>query len=321
MSPTPEPYSRLLAYLQLLRLPNVFTAVADVAMGFIFVRGAADLARGDSRAVGELALLIVASSLLYLAGMVLNDWFDLEVDRRERPERPLPSGRIAAASAARLGWTLLAFGVLAASAAGYMLGSLLPTLVAATLALCIVSYDGILKRTPLGPAAMGGCRSLNVLLGMTASGTLWRGEHLLVAAAVGVYIAGVTFYAREEAREGSGRDTARGVRPSHLLTAITVMMLGIALLAQLPAFIPLTVPAPRWHLFVLLLGALIAWQCLRAVIDPHPLRVQTAVKQSILSLVLLDAAVVLAVSGPTPAIAVLALLIPAVLLGRWIYST
>ena len=324
--PTPAPSSRLLAYLQLLRLPNVFTAMADVAMGFIFVRGVVDLGcvdlgradfgRAGSTAALELAVLIVASSLLYLAGMVLNDWFAYDVDRQERPERPLPSGRITPTTAARLGWGLLISGLIAASAAGYLLGSALPLGVAVALAVCIILYDGILKRTPLGPLAMGGCRTLNVLLGMSAAGIFWRplwqAENYLVAAAIGVYTAGVTFYARSESKRSSRR---------RLLLGIAVMMSGIVLLAQLPSLMRLTIPGPKWQLFMLLLGTLIAWQCLRPVIDPRPRRVQMAVKQSILSLVLLDAAIVLAVAGPVAAVAVLGLLIPTVLVGWWVYST
>ena len=42
--------------------------------------------------------------LLYMAGMVLNDVYDFEVDARRRPERPLPSGRITARRA--LAWGL-----------------------------------------------------------------------------------------------------------------------------------------------------------------------------------------------------------------------
>ena len=57
------------------------------AMGVLFVQQAL---------VPPLAvlLLVAASVFLYLAGMVLNDVYDVEIDRRERPDRPLPSGRI-----------------------------------------------------------------------------------------------------------------------------------------------------------------------------------------------------------------------------------
>ena len=80
--------SRLLAYLQLFRLPNVFTAMADIAMGFWFTQPMFSV-----RMRLVFALLLLASSLMYTAGMVLNDVFDLEIDRQERRSRPLPSGQ------------------------------------------------------------------------------------------------------------------------------------------------------------------------------------------------------------------------------------
>src|SRR5690349_2557159 len=84
-----------LEYLRLLRAPNVFTAVADVTMGYVAVTA------GNVQ-IPTLAILIAASAMLYMAGMVLNDVFDVEVDRKERPHRPLPSERIPMASATRL---------------------------------------------------------------------------------------------------------------------------------------------------------------------------------------------------------------------------
>ena len=63
--------STLRSYIELMRLPNVFTAMADVAMGFLFVQ-ASDwhwVAWWDS---WTLALLLAASSLLYISGIVLN---------------------------------------------------------------------------------------------------------------------------------------------------------------------------------------------------------------------------------------------------------
>ena len=90
------------AYLQLVRLPNVFTAMADVLLGYLFTHPRLE-------PVGHFALLLVASSMLYLAGMVLNDYFDQEQDARERPARPLPSGRVTPQAARLLGGAV-AFG-------------------------------------------------------------------------------------------------------------------------------------------------------------------------------------------------------------------
>ena len=79
---------RWFAWLQLVRLPNVFTAAADVAMGYL-------VTHDTLRPATHFALLAAASCLLYLSGMVLNDVFDADADARERPERPIPSGRVA----------------------------------------------------------------------------------------------------------------------------------------------------------------------------------------------------------------------------------
>ena len=84
------------AYLQLLRLPNVFTAMADMLLGFLFTHQTLE-------PWPQFVLLLGSSSLLYLAGMVLNDYFDRDQDARERPLRPIPSGRVSAANARKLG--------------------------------------------------------------------------------------------------------------------------------------------------------------------------------------------------------------------------
>ena len=85
-----SPDSPLRAYLELLRLPNLFTAAADVAMGFLFVRATWAAPRHD----WLLVPVALASILLYASGVVLTDVFDRTIDSRQRPERPLPSGRI-----------------------------------------------------------------------------------------------------------------------------------------------------------------------------------------------------------------------------------
>jgi len=69
-------------YLELMRLPNVFTAVAGAAMGFLFV--CEPITATDA---WLLVFLLASSSLLYLAGVVLNDVFDMELDAHQRPDR------------------------------------------------------------------------------------------------------------------------------------------------------------------------------------------------------------------------------------------
>lgn len=334
--------SPLLDYLRLLRLPNVFTAMADVAMGFVFVHSVAGPQHvGESLADrlwarGVFPLLVLASSLLYLAGMVLNDVFDIEVDRKERPERPLPAGRIPLATATRLGYGLLIGGVVLAWLAGLLAPwqGALPWragVVATLLAGCVLAYDRALKQTSVGPMAMGACRFLNVLLGMSVAAgddldswlTLaYTPPQLIAAAGIGVYIAGVTLFARDEAGES---------RRFQLGAALAVMVLGIVLLGIFPRLLPAADLANWqdrektlnviWPLVLAVLSITIVRRCSAAVMSPTPQHVQTSVKMAILSLIVLDAAVAFLMSGAPAAIGILALLAPTLLLGRWIYST
>src|ERR671934_2252813 len=106
-SPARRPPVPWRAYAQLVRLPNVFTAIADIGLGW-FGALAGGVAEGGWP---SFVLLLGASSSLYAAGMVWNDYFDIEQDRRERPFRPLPSGRVARREAAGLGGLLLGGGL------------------------------------------------------------------------------------------------------------------------------------------------------------------------------------------------------------------
>ena len=324
-APEPElgaraPQSRLLAWLRLMRLPNVFTALADVTMGFLFVRH-------ELAPLEAFLCIAAASALLYTAGIVLNDVFDIDIDRVERPDRPLPSGAISLPVARAFGFVLLGLGVGASWLGGLVFGTdaaapwrsgLLATLLAALVAL----YDTWLKRTPLGPLGMGACRFLNVLLGMslaaehTAGWPLGYGPaELLAAGGIGVYIVGVTWLARNEVEESA---------TFPLMAAIGVMIAGAALLAGSAWYMPLVFRVQKPEIFALLLALMIATVLRRAFVaaaDPTPDNVQMAVKHSILSLIWLDAVTIAAVAPLEYSIGVALMLVPAYLLGRWVYST
>src|SRR5581483_11050567 len=86
------PHSRLLAFAQLLRLPNVFTAFADIALGTAAASAVLPATPGSFWATA--GLLALASGWLYLAGMVWNDIFDRNEDAKTRHFRPIPAGRV-----------------------------------------------------------------------------------------------------------------------------------------------------------------------------------------------------------------------------------
>ena len=102
------------------------------------------------------------------------------------------------------------------------------------------------------------------------------------------------------------------------------MGLGILLLAMAPDFGPLPkgqILGINYRWLMLLVGGVVAIRCLRAIADPRPAKVQIAIKIAILSLIWLDAAIVLRVSGFNEAVCIALLLIPALLVGRAVYST
>ncbi len=315
--------SKLLAYLQLFRAPNVFTAIADVAMGFVFATG------GTQPTVGFVCL-VVSSCLLYTAGMILNDVYDFDVDKQERPSRPLPSGRISRGRAQSLGYGMLLVGVLLAGSVGLFVNIEASVVwksgaIAACLAASVVAYDKVLKKTALGPFAMGACRFFNVLLGMSlvSSGDIttlgFTSVELIVAGGIGTYIVGVTWFARTEAR-----DSSRWL----LMLGIVLMASGVMMLAFSPKYAPPELaqrfriePTLVWPAALFLMTVTILRRCLTTVANPTPKHVQAAVKQAILSLIVLDAAVALLVADWPYAVGILALLIPTVLLGKWVYST
>ncbi|WP_031052077.1 SCO3242 family prenyltransferase [Streptomyces sp. NRRL F-5702] len=151
------PRERLRAWAELLRVSALFSVPGDA------LAGAAAVGRRPGRGT---VLAAGASLCLYEAGMALNDWADRDEDAVDRPHRPIPSGRVRPAAALGAAGALTAAGLALAARAGR------PALTVATgLAATVWAYDLRLKHTKAGPAAMAAARSLDLLLGATATAT------------------------------------------------------------------------------------------------------------------------------------------------------
>lgn len=312
----------MLPYLRLFRISNIFTVVADTTAAFLLVH------EGITSPIPYL-LLLAAGCLQYTAGMILNDVYDLEQDRQERPERPLPHGDIPVPRARAMGYGFLSLGVGFAFAAGWVGANEMEYwwrtgVLGVALAAAVVLYDIGLKRTILGPIAMGSCRTLNLLMAgsLVAASTAWdfRPALLCFAGGIGVYIAGVTWYARTEARESNSRT---------LMMATCVMMLGLGVLG-LASFVDEVWQAGLrgrspwfWPGLVGLIGVTTLRRCINGFSDPSPATVQLAVKQAILTLIVIDAGVCMFALPDQLyySLFVLSLLAPTLWLGRWIRST
>ena len=253
-------------YLELARPANVATALADILAGYAIA------GLPDPRALGW---LLLSTACLYAGGVVLNDVFDRDIDRQERPERPIPSGRVSATSAAMLGAALLGTGILSAIQANSTSGT-----VATVTAACVLLYDAWGKRQGLlGPLNMGMCRGFNLLLGISASpatvGTAWPLTLLPV-----VYITSVTAVSRGEVHGGR-----RGVAAFALisLSLVFAALVGLALARGGPSWAGVAITlALAWRVLPAFWGA---YQ------NPAPGPIRHAIRTGVLSLVLVDAAI------------------------------
>ena len=293
----------LRALLRLCRIPNVFTACANAVAGIL-------LTRGGGFQLNDV-VIVFASAALYLAGMVLNDYFDRDIDAVERPGRPIPSGDVGAKTAAAFGATLLVLGIALAGFRGVAsLG------VAVLLALAIVGYDAVLKKTVLGPVAMGSCRFLNVLLGMSVawpSGALWMAPLVM-----GLYTVAITVLSRDEVLGGGVERTRRVV--------IALGVLGASMIASLVAIAPRAAGGMGFGL--LCSAPFVVFLLVRARANFAPLwqsaaapSIGRAIGGGILLMPAIDACFVAAIGQPIGALAVLAFIVPASVLKRWYYLT
>ena len=279
------------AYLELTRPANVVTALADVLAGYA-VAGLA-----DHRA---LPWLLASTACLYAGGVVLNDFFDRELDRQERPERPIPSGRVPPAAARMFGSILLVTGILTAAAANSTAGA-----IAGLTAGCILLYDAWGKRQPfIGPLNMGMCRGLNLLLGVAATPAALRSAWFLALLPI-LYITAVTALSRGEVHGGK-----RGI------AAFALISLNIVLIA----LIVLSVTRGDQWWAGTILTVVLGWRILPAFWAayrlPGPGPIRHAIKTGVLSLVLLDAVIGAAYGGAAYSALILSTAVVAGLLAR-----
>jgi 4-hydroxybenzoate polyprenyltransferase len=262
--------------------------------------------------------LMLASVCTYAGGVVLNDVFDLEVDRRERPSRPLPSGRVSRRFAATLGVALLVLGVTAAWAASTRHG----LSVSLVLTGCVIAYDAGVKRSVLGPELMGACRGLNLLLGMSHAASLGGPACWAVAAAYATFVTGITWISRSEVEPGA--EVKPGVVAGVLLQNLAFLVyLAACVHPELfPGHDPRLVPdRGGGPLFLLVWVLVVNRQTVPAILSPRAEDVQRAVSVCISALVALHVGLLMNVNVSLGLLVLSALWLAAMVSSRWVYST
>jgi hypothetical protein len=259
------PLGTLLRLGRVSNLPTVWTNVLAATV----------LAGGDPLGP-RAALALLAMTLFYLGGMYLNDAFDREIDRRERPSRPIPAGAIAASTVFAIGFGLLGAGLALMALCGW------PALVAG-LVLCggILFYDLPHKGNPLSPLVMSLCR-LMVYVGAAAASVGFVPSAVWIAGlALAAHVVGLTYAAKQESLNRVER-----------LWPLAVLVLP--LLVTAPAVAGHWWAAPFW--LALAAADWLAVEKLRRRATPDA--VPSAVAALIAAISLVDAALVAPVSLP-----------------------
>lgn len=174
------------------RVSNLPTVWTNTLAGVILA--------GASPTDWRIIVLLLSMTLAYTGGMFLNDAFDAAIDAQERPERPIPSGKVSASSVFVNGYLMLAISVILVALCAYSNegGGLKATLAAIALACAIILYNSWHKANPLSPLIMGICR---MLVYITAAYTMTNTPTSLVfigALVLLSYLIGLTFTAKQE---------------------------------------------------------------------------------------------------------------------------
>jgi hypothetical protein len=292
---------RLKEYLLLIRLPNVFTTPSNILAGYF---AAVTVAEAD---IVHLIALMVSSGLLYIGGIVLNDYFDVEIDKRERPSRPLPSGNISKRHALAIAMVAL----LIANTIALVVVGPISLAVSLVLTFAIIAYDYRLKHGILGPFAMAGARFLNVILGASPV-LLYINNHSYAivgaaAASLFLYIVVITILSKKEAGNERPNSTIASLIVFGIISAIPalglVLQLQLAFLLNLSIFAAVTIVTFKQHL----------WKELPSV--------QKAVRNMVISIIIIDSVFVTGTAGLPYGLATLLLIAPAVVLAKKLYVT
>lgn len=273
------------------RVSNLPTVWSNVLAGVVLA--------GRPVVVGELLPLVAVATLLYVAGMFLNDACDAAFDAEQRPERPIPAGEVS--RAAVLAWALILLG------AALLLASTLGAaalLAAAATAVTIVVYDLHHKQVRVAPLIMALCRVGLYLVAAFAVVAwppipVWTGALALLG-----YVVGLTFVARHENQ------------PTVVRFAPLLGVLGPLVLAS-----PLLLHGPVAHRLLWIGSALWVWRSLRLARGGQPGLIRGGVVSLIAGISLVDALLIAGQGRFTLALAAVAAFAATLALQRLVAGT
>jgi 4-hydroxybenzoate polyprenyltransferase len=331
-------------YLLLIRAPNLFTVPSNIMSGYFALTPPSNVD------LGQLISLIISSVFLYMSGIVLNDYFDIEVDRKERPNRPLVSGRITKSSALIIaGASIITANILA------FLVSWASLVISASLTAVIIAYNYRLKRNAVtNPLTMASARFLNVVLGGSSAlglSLIMHQNHMVlvfVGFSLFLYTAAISVLSRKEIADPENvslRSSWVAIAISFSIVFVVIaLILAIGLLGYFQIAFILNLSIFLSLMTVTLLHLIIKIRILTNPIEKKEkehqykvrmadqkdrnkiywraaMEIQNTIKVMVLSIVILDSIFLSGLAGIHYGIATLLLVIPPIYLGRKLYVT
>ena len=274
----------------------------------------------------QLFLLLLSSILLYIAGIVFNDYFDIDLDKRERPYRPLPSGGITKKVALLIAIiSLISANILAFTA------SMSSLAVCIIMSVMVIGYDYKLKNTFFGPIAMGIIRSLNIILG--ASPTLFvilipynhtnanfiLARIIFVSLSLFVYVMAISLLSRKEVVTGEELEGKHRYTQTRQIIIISfLLVLAVILSISFAVFFGIF----KMNLFVsFVLFSAIMVITFKQTNYHNSLTIQNAIKHMVISIIVLDSIFITGLTGSYYGLLTLILALPSIFLARKFYVT
>ena len=290
-------------YLQLVRLPNLFTTPSNVISGYFIITPISELN------FFNLIALIFSSASLYASGVIFNDYVDIEIDRKERPSRPLPSGSISKKRAKKIAISLMILAVML----GFVV-SLTSFAITVFLSCIIIAYNYRLKHNKFfNPLTMGSARFLNVILGASHAINLSLQTNFLqlifAALSIFIYVFVISMFSRKEV---SGMKEKQQII---ILFSILFAIIAMITIVTLLGFFMM------WDLIILFPFVIIIGIISKQTLSGGTKVIGRSIKNMIISIIILDSIFVCGVAGLQYGLLTLLFLIPSVLLSKKFYVT
>jgi len=290
-------------YLILVRFPNLFTLPSNILVGFVIVSTL------SQTAFVQVLFVVTISILIYCVGIILNDYFDFTIDKKERPNRPLPSGKISRKIAIILAFV---FSILALILSFIM--SVQTLAISSILLAVIFAYDKYLKKTSVGPYTIATARVMNILLGVSVNiNNIGNYAQIVILTFVlsitFVYVSLIGFLSRYEIY-GFSNNLKLFLFP----TVLWVIITSIILFSYAGFF--------RYDsLIILALFSFIMGLSFYEISKKDSLDIQKIIQNMILSIIILDSTFLSGIRGIELGLVVLTLLAPLLLLSKKMYMT